>query len=136
MPRGSAPGERRGGRRKGVPNKATLKKSAERAEQARAKGLKLGVDILSEAANYFVGLASTYAPVDGNPNANRDKFAENLRLAASIAKDLAPYETPRLQSVAVTDERLDLTKLTDKELRDLDALYAKAAPDKPAGHTV
>lgn len=73
MSRGSKPGERRGGRKKGTPNKATAKREAE----ITASGL---------------------TPLDYMLNMLRDKDAvpEDRKWAAAQA---APYVHPRLASV-------------------------------------
>jgi hypothetical protein len=67
MPRGSSPGERRGGRAKGAKNKSTLERAlvAERiiAEQQGTPGRKLGKELLEEFATMFAGLAAAFQPI-------------------------------------------------------------------------
>lgn len=125
MPRGSAPGERRGGRKKGVPNKTTLARSARIVEQRQAAGLKLGKDLMSEAANYFRGLADRYAPTGAQPN--DEKFERYLYKAAMIAARVAPYESPTLQSITVRQQPWDLTRLSEDELAIFERLAEKAS---------
>ena len=80
MPRGSKPGEHRGGRKKGSPNKKTLEalerrrvlaenaekaeaeKAALVAESAKVAKLKLGKDVLEEFMMLFAGMAAFYQP--------------------------------------------------------------------------
>lgn len=125
MSAGSRPGERRGGRRKGTPNKATLKRAEEIAAQAKSSGRKLGREILSDFANIFAGLAAKHQP--GSQEDNPGLFKEYGYKAAQIAQWLAPYETPRLATVTVKDEALDLSRLTDDELAQLKRLTLRAA---------
>lgn len=76
--RGSAPGERRGGRQKGVPNRATIKRQIEVA-------------------------ASGLTPLEYMLQVMRDKKAtQELRLDA--AHKAAPFVHPRLSAVEHTGE--------------------------------
>ncbi len=86
MPRGSAPGERRGGRQKGTPNKLTAEVQAAIAETGET-------------------------PRDYMLRVMRDETVDPARRDA-MAKAVAPYCHPRLTAVAVTDEtpRADMTK--------------------------
>jgi hypothetical protein len=87
MARGSKPGERRGGRKKGTTNKAT-KKRRDIAEKALEQG-KSPLEVLLEAMNdaYKTGGAAA---------------------AAAFAKDAAPYVHPKLATIAA-DVKQDLT---------------------------
>ncbi len=93
--------------------------------------LKLGKEILEEAANYFFGLAAQYQPSGATPDIK--KFEVYLEKAADIAAKVAPYQSPRLSNVAVQQQPMDLTKLTDAELAKFEQLYLKAS--QPAGDT-
>lgn len=78
MPRGSKPGERRGGRKAGTANKRTR----EIADRAAAEGI-LPLDVmLSNMRRYFT--------------------AEQWAEAQDCAKDAAPYIHPRLANVEAT----------------------------------
>ncbi len=77
--RGSKPGERRGGRQKGTPNKATAAKAAEVA-------------------------ASGLVPLDFMLRVMRDE-SEDMGRRLDMAKAAAPYVHAKLASV---DSRLDL----------------------------
>ena len=87
MPRGSAPGERRGGRQKGTPNKSTIERKL-RAQEGLAAARQTGrlpLDIMLAVAV-------------GGPGA--DKISDR-QLQAAIAA--APYVHPKLAAVAVND---------------------------------
>jgi hypothetical protein len=76
--RGSKPGERRGGRQKGTPNRRTVE-LARIADKAASKGI---------------------TPLEVMLEAMRDLHTKGELVAASgIAKDAAPYMHPRLSQV-------------------------------------
>ena len=94
---GSLPGERRGGRQKGTPNRAT-------AAQAAAIA------------------ASGLTPLDYMLSVLRDETAPRSERMEAAAK-AAPYVHPRLAAIEyiiddADEERFDLAELTDEE-RDL-----------------
>jgi len=92
MPRGAKPGERRGGRVKGVPNKITLKR-----EQELAEGGVMPLDVMLRTM--------------------RKLWKGNKRVAAcALAKDAAPYCHPRLSSI---EGKLDVTN-HEAALKDLE----------------
>lgn len=103
---------------------ATQVQAGARADVPRQK---LGKDILEDAANYFFGLAAKYQPSEGNPDADEKKFEKYLDKASDIAAKLAPYQSPRLSSVQVTEIPMDLSRLSNEELEQLERLHAKAA---------
>lgn len=81
MPQGSAPGERRGGRQRGTPNKATAEKKADLHAALALAFARLGpeeIDKLSPAQ--MLRLAAHEAAKAGF-----------VQAALSIAKDAAPY---------------------------------------------
>jgi len=105
---GSAPGERRGGRKKGVPNKATLAKESKIAAEGLTP-LELMLAVVR----------------------NKDEL---LATRLDAAKSAAPYVHPRLTSVEVggMDKRplefRDVTEYTDEQrARALAAFIAKQA---------
>lgn len=108
MPRGAKPGERRGGRVKGVPNKATIEK-AKIAEltvvEARAVGKRLAKKLLEDFALRFAEIAAHYQPAlpGAKPNQyeNEEKFYKNAELAIDCAHKLAPYQSPTFRAVVV-----------------------------------
>lgn len=119
MPRGAKPGQRRGGRGKGTPNKATIERAklAERVlEQAAGKpGRKLGREILEEFAIMFGSLAAAFQPQPAIPGAKLAEqdmerwaksykeplFEKYAKLAAKCANDFADFESPRLGRIQV-----------------------------------
>lgn len=154
--RGSAPGEHRGGRKKGVPNKSSLSRSAEIAEEHRKANLPLAVEILENSMLKALKLAQQFEPqpnifkpvldkdgkpvldADGKPRmaeieiGNEPLYGKYLDKAILAAGKLAPYQTPTLQSTTHTVERLDLTRLSDAELTQLERIYAKADQQRAA----
>lgn len=108
-----------------------MAKEAEIAAQRAKAGLKMAKDVMSEAMNYFGGLATKFQP-DATTGLFREpeheqKFERYLSKAADIAKALAQYESPRMQSITYRHDPIDLSKLNDRELAELDRLLAAAA---------
>lgn len=92
MPRGSAPGERRGGRKKGVPNK----KTAALQEQVASTGmtpLEVMLDNMRFAYDQAQELADSADPED------QVKLRTLRGIAQDCAKDAAPYLHPKLTSI-------------------------------------
>ena len=104
--RGAKPGERRGGRQKGTPNKIT-KSRAELIEEVRGtqppKGTLLAKVVLAEAMMHFRGLAAKYHVNGATPD--ETKFHRYLKDAAAIAADLVPYESARLQATTISGNK-------------------------------
>ena len=127
MPRGSLPGERRGGRKKGVPNKVNIERAVQVATdvgKASAAG-KLPKETLLEVMRYFRGMAAKHQP--GGPEENESKFIKYLELAGDFASKAAPYYHPRLTTVTVKDGGYDLSRLTDQQLAEFERLARVAA---------
>jgi hypothetical protein len=119
MPRGAKPGERRGGRAKGQPNKASMERAAiaERivAESEGKPGRKLGRELLEELALMFGGLASEFQPVATGPGGTLTQadleswaksykeplFEKYAKLAAKCADAFADFQSPRLGRLQV-----------------------------------
>ena len=98
--RGPKPGEpRRGGRKKGTPNKATFAREMTIRELRELQGSKLAKDVMAITMGHFLKLAEQYAPASASPD--EGNFVKYLTLASGIAKDLAPYESPRMQSTVI-----------------------------------
>ena len=96
-----------------------------REEAARSPQVKFAKEVMSEAMNYYFGLAATYQP--GVPQADEKKFMGYLDKAVDVAAKLAPYQHQRLAAVQVTQQPLDLKKLSIPELQELERLIAQAA---------
>ncbi len=120
MPRGAAPGERRGGRAKGTRNKATVErlkreeireqiereiaattKASTEQSQRRAK------DRMEEFLPLLAGYAAYFQPTypgmpQQNPNGNETAFKSWFGMFLDVAKALAPYQSPTFKATAVT----------------------------------
>jgi hypothetical protein len=116
MPRGSKPGERRGGRSKGGRNKTTLERAfvAERIlKETQMTGRKLGKELLEEFMNMFGGIAASFQPLPGVPGqpltsqdmkrwgASTDEplFEKYAKLALKAASDLADFQSPKFAPI-------------------------------------
>jgi len=81
MPRGAAPGERRGGRQKGAKNKATIDREAKLAE-ARDRFL----------SGVTPEIIAAMSPLDVMLHAMQiEAQTGEWRMAAAMAKEAAPY---------------------------------------------
>ena len=91
---GSKPGERRGGRKKGSLNKATIERAlmAER-EVANANEIrqKLAKDHLEELVNFYARMAIS----------TPDEVEKWSKLRMEAASRLAPYQSPKLGVVMI-----------------------------------
>jgi hypothetical protein len=110
MPRGSKPGERRGGRPKGGKNRATLERAvvAERImNETQMAGRKLGKEVLEEFMILYSGLAGAFQPksaadIEAWSNSSKEaKFEKYSKLAMKAAHDLAEYQSPKLAAIHV-----------------------------------
>jgi hypothetical protein len=127
MPRGSKPGERRGGRQKGTPNKTVVAKAAHiLAAAAKAPSFSAYIRLFQLAEDYDRDLAVALAK---RPQ-KQTEIAECRERLARTLKDLLPYEKPRLTTTKVQGDRnaplFDLTMLSDKELTFLRRTVLKA----------
>lgn len=125
MPRGSFPGERRGGRKAGTPNKATqerLELHARAIAVTQKSGGKLGREVLDELTQIAMGMATqchqeylaaqSPAPPHGardrevhshaaNVCALEHRFQKWLEITGVLAKSLAPFQSPTFKAIAV-----------------------------------
>ena len=107
MPRGSAPGEHRGGRKPGTRNRETLERLAEAeadVRRAKADGRQLAKDVLEEFMLMFKDMAERHAPSGRAQGAKPDeiRFEKYARLAIQCAQTLAPYQSPTFKAIMVT----------------------------------
>lgn len=112
MPRGSVKGERRGGRQKGVSNKATRERAAlaERiiAEQKGQPGRKLAREVLDDFMHLFTGLAAMHQPLPQGvvpmqgQQPDEGKFLNYAKLAVDVASQLASYQSPKFKAIMMT----------------------------------
>ena len=118
MPRGAQPGQRRGGRAKGTPNKlpkgerALVKLDAAEAEVRAlvAEGLPLetlGKDRLTELDAWAHAMAKQFAPRKDEKGklywespGDEARFLRFFKLCGEYAAARAPYESPRLSAIA------------------------------------
>ena len=130
MPRGSKPGERRGGRKKGTPNKTVVAKAAHilaaAGETAKAPSFSAYTRLFELAEDYDRDLTVALAKKPQNPT----EIAECREQLARILKDLLPYEKPRLMTTKVQGDKdyplFDLSALSDSELAFLRRTILKA----------
>ena len=130
MPRGSKPGERRGGRQQGTPNKTIVSKAASvlaaAGKIANRPSFSAYIRLFELAEDYDRDLAVALAK---RPR-NRTEIAECRERLARTLKDLLPYEKPRLTTTKVQGDKdaplFDLTTLSDKELAFLRRTVLKA----------
>ena len=105
MPRGSKPGERRGGRRKGTPNKTVVAKAAHilaaAGGTAKAPSFSAYLRLFELAEDYDRELAVALAK---RPQ-NQTEIVESRERLARILKDLLPYEKPRLTTTKVQGDK-------------------------------
>src|SRR5262249_9608199 len=122
MPRGgSKPGERRGGRKPGTPNKPKGERALIALESAEKevrvllmagdKITSLGKDRLAELDEWAHGIAKTYAPEkDAKGRAQWESDGDELRFmrfmafSAKCAGLRAQYESPRYAAIAVANQ--------------------------------
>ena len=130
MPRGSKPGERRGGRRKGTPNKTVVAKAAHilaaAGETAKAPSFSAYTRLFELAEDYNRDLTAAIAR---RPQ-NQTEIVESRERLARMLKDLLPYEKPRLTTTKVQGDKeaplFDLSGLSDSELVFLRRTVLKA----------
>src|SRR5215468_8141360 len=135
MPRGSKPGERRGGRQKGTPNKTVVAKAAHilaaAGEAAKAPSFSAYTRLFELAEDYNRDLAAALAK---RPQ-NQTEIVESRERLARILKDLLPYEKPRLTTTKVQGDKdyplFDLSALSDSELAFLRRIVLKATQVDP-----
>jgi hypothetical protein len=90
------------GRRRGSLNKTTVAKAVGIEQVERAAGRKLAVERLAEAMEYWFGLAATHQPTGNRPNPK--EFRTCLKEGTTCARDLAPYQSPKLQSTTLRQD--------------------------------
>jgi hypothetical protein len=130
MPRGSKPGERRGGRQRGTPNKTVVAKAAHilvaAGETARAPSFSAYTRLFELAEDYDRDLTGAFAK---RPQ-NQTQIVECRERLARILKDLLPYEKPRLTTTKVQGDKdyplFNLSGLSDSELAFLRKVVLKA----------
>ena len=122
MPRGgSKPGERRGGRQKGTPNKVTAEQalSAERVlAKAKVSGRRLGKEVLDYYMHVFAEIADSEraAALTEKPENAREheaRFERFAKYAIDCAQKLAPFQSPTFRAIQLAPPQNEqLNKVT------------------------
>ena len=106
---GAAPGERRGGRKKGTPNRKVnaIDFVADLHGLPRPTTHKLAKERLRELMEIFIGAAAHFQPSvrpgdAPKPHGDWNRFMEFGRLGMECAAKLAPYESPTFRAIMVT----------------------------------
>src|SRR5258708_28851898 len=130
MPRGSKPGERRGGRQQGTPNKTIVSTAASVLAAAGTIANRPSFSAymrlfeLAEDSDHDLTVALAKRPQ------NRTEIAECRERLARTLKDLLPYEKPRLTTTKVQGDKdyplFHLSALSYKELAFLRRTVLKA----------
>jgi hypothetical protein len=115
MPKGSLPGERRGGRKKGTPNRRTVQKLIEASTQVaeiKKLGQRKATEVMNELMQTARGMVALYqkriVTADGKdlkPDAlpaDVEQFWKAMDCAAIFTRNLAPYQDPMLTRVDVS----------------------------------
>ena len=130
MLRGAAPGERRGGRQKGTPNKLSIGRV--KAAIATATPEFDSLDQLRLIAKHFLDQATAEGK---KKKANMRSLNDCLDRAARVLRDIAPYEHPKLSAVKLGGDPnapLNLSSLSDAELASFRRIMVKiGATDGP-----
>lgn len=132
---GANPGERRGGRKKGTPNKIVTEGRLVREYQKAAEATggqvnKLGKVLLDDIANFAFNYATRFQP-DGSArpiatdaasaiarqqwDERNEQFERWMRLAYECARAKAPYESPTFRAIVIAPppDPKQLNKETD-----------------------
>lgn len=122
MPRGgSKPGERRGGRQKGTPNKVTAEQalSAERVlAKAKVSGRRLGKEVLDYYMHVFAEIADSEraAALTEKPENAREheaRFERFAKYAIDCAQKLGPFQSPTFRAIQIAPPQNEqLNKVT------------------------
>jgi len=122
MARGSKPGERRGGRKKGVPNRASQRRQAEVAASGATP-----LDVLLRRMRYHDAQAEAALKKKDATSAER-----HMREADDAARAAAPYVHPKLQSIQHTGREGGPIEVADMSRNDLARrILHMLRPDKP-----
>lgn len=111
---GSNPGERRGGRRPGSRNKATVERELQAGvaqvvidANPATSPIELAKDVLGKMMKIAEGAAGLFQPK--NPESGRlegiedwDRFGQWLDRTIVCAKELAKYQSPQFRAILVT----------------------------------
>lgn len=144
MPRGGQKkGERRGGRKPGVPNRITIERALKAEKEmlaAHDDHRKLAKDVLEEFMYAFRDMAVHHqpfpAPTDeeiekGERSPSPVEFERWGRLTVDCAKALAPFQSPQLRAIMVTPPAPPETKtVEDERVIELQVFEHDGTPEK------
>lgn len=142
MPAGAKPGERRGGRAKGTPNRATVAKHYQQQygvpppPPIPPQPVREMFDVLEQietVAKYWMNQA--IAEIRKGNAGNRKSIGESMDKALKALVNLAPYRHARLASIDHKFPEVDLSRLTDAQLTDLAALVSTASAESEGQDT-
>jgi hypothetical protein len=102
MARGARPGERRGGRAKGTPNKMTVEKMRLAMLAVADTGSTKAVDVLGRVISEAYAMCQKFGPTGSEYD--DELYRKYLRLTAETAGRLAPYQTPQLTTLRVSGD--------------------------------
>jgi hypothetical protein len=121
MRRGAKPGERRGGRQKGAPNKRKVEREHRMLQAAVIDQGGTMPDLAKDVIEQFMQIAVSYAKhyalkerdldhTDAKAEqAKREwkqsKFQDWARLAVGWATDLAPYQSPTFRAISISHQK-------------------------------
>jgi len=138
---GAKPGERRGGRQKGTKNRKTVEREIIEAEVLRGKiaaGIAasppMGKATLEELLR--IALTRMHEAMAGGEK-TYEAFLAWFDRTFVVARELTKYQSPQLRAIAVahtpmTPPRLDLSRLSDEQVKTLASLIVLAQPVGPA----
>lgn len=92
---------------------------------------KLAKDVLSDVMHHFLSLAALHQPAPAGKTPDPAKFSEYLDKAGEFAAKLAPYQSPRLAAIAVSQAPFDISQLEDDDLERFYTLITAATARGP-----
>src|SRR5215469_15768514 len=128
---GSKPGERRGGRKAGTPNRRTIERRL--ITEARADSKLLAKEVLEQNMLRYVELANSCLPPASGEWKKEQQFHFYTEKAGANARMLAPYQSPTYRSITVQAPRETAVRGTPAidALEDFVLALARARKDQP-----
>ena len=91
-----------GGRKRGSLNKTTIAKAVGIEHAERQAGRKLAVERMAEAMEYWFEMVELHK--QGGPEPDPAEFRRCLKEGTNCARDLAPFQSPKLQSTTLRQD--------------------------------
>lgn len=132
MPAGSKPGERRGGRQAGVPNRANIARQKTIAESGVTP-----LEVLIDGMRFHHGIAlkaMKEKPNAEDAEANAKVIMGAMNNAREFAKDAAPYVHPKLAATEITGKdggAIQVEDVSDEARAKALALFLAKQKPKP-----